>query len=158
MRTTCLLLATTMLVATACKKDDPPAPAAPPAAVCGVDGARLQATFNDAPWCADLTLFADGITGTITISGMTQMGSTLTLELEDTAVGTHAMREDRNSILFTTLASAFSTSNDDPGTLTITTHDTATRRLRGTFTANVYEELGGTSRPLSGNFDVQYIE
>jgi hypothetical protein len=154
-----LYLAACLVLMSSCKKEDDPAPTPPPAVVCGMDGARLQATFDGASWCANLTLFADGVPGTITISGMTQMGSTLTLELEDTDVGTHPVSEDSNTILFTTsMAAGYLSSNNDPGTVTITSHNTATRRIQGSFSANLYEELGGTSKPITGQFDVQYVE
>lgn len=159
MRRPLLYLAAGLLLLASCKKEDDPTPTPPAAVVCGMDGARLQATFDGAAWCANLTLFADGAPGTITISGMTQMGSTLTLELDDTDVGTHAVREDSNTILFTTtLGAGYLSSNSDPGTVTITSHNTASRRIRGTFTANLYEGLGGTSKPITGQFDLQYVE
>lgn len=128
-------------------------------AACGVDGFRLQATFDGSGFCPDASLFASEGAAVLTISGLDQQGRSLTLELDSLNVGTYAMSEDTNHLLHTTqFAVAYRTNNSTPGTLTITSHDVAARRIRGTFSASLSSELSPTPKSISGNFDVVYVE
>lgn len=160
MKPSTVLLFATLLFATACQKDkdDPLAPAPTPA-VCGVDGFRLQATFDGSGFCPNASLFASEGAGVLTISGLDQQGKSLTLELDSLSVGTHAMSGTTNALLYTTqLAEAYRSTDSTPGTLVITSHDVATRRIRGTFSASLRSELSSTAKSINGNFDVAYVE
>lgn len=95
----------------------------------------------------------------MTINGISQQGATLTLELDSVSVGTHAISEITNSILFTTqLAMAYQSTDATPGTLTITSHDTAAKRIRGSFSATLSNQIGLPSAAIAGNFDLYYVE
>ncbi len=95
----------------------------------------------------------------MTISGMTQQGATLTLEIEDVFVGTHPLNDTQNTLLFTTnMAIAYNSTDGDPGTLTITTYDTVARRIKGSFSASLTNPLGGPSKPITGSFDMFYVD
>ncbi len=160
MKASSTLLIAFLLLITACEKDkdDPLAPVPTPA-VCGVDGFRLQATFDGSGFCPNASLFASEGAGAITISGLDQQGRSLTLELDSLTVGTHAMNEGTNTLLYTTqLALAYLTNNTTPGTLVITSHDVSARRLKGSFTASLTNELSPTTKSISGDFDVVYVE
>lgn len=138
-------------------KDDPVAPA--PTNTCGVAGARLQANLDGEAFCADASLFASLAVDVLTVNGISQQGATLTLELDSLSVGTHTMTEGTNSLLFTTtLGLAYRTSDGDPGSVTITSHDTSAKRIQGTCSADLYSPLGGVPKVISGNFDLYYIE
>jgi hypothetical protein len=158
--TTTLLLAAVIIPITACKKEkDEPAAPAPAAAQCGIPGARLQATFDGAAWCPNVSLFADLGAGVMTINGMTMMGSTLTLELDSLSPGTYEMKEFTNSILFTTtLAAAYRSTDEAPASLVITAHDTGAKRIQGSFSGQLYSDLSGASKPVTGSFDMTYLD
>lgn len=95
----------------------------------------------------------------LTLNGISQQGATLTLELDSLTVGAHDMTEGTNSLLFTTtLGLAYRTADGDPGTVTITSHDTSARRMQGTYAADLYSPLGGAPKAIVGNFDLYYIE
>lgn len=157
-RTTTLLTLSALVFVTACKKDeDEPAPTPTPAS-CGVAGARLQATFDGTSFCANTSLFADQAIG-LTVNGIASNGATLTLELDSLAAGTHPIKSGTNTVLFTTtMALAYTAVDADPGTLTITSHDTATNHIQGSFEAPLYSGLGGAPKNISGSFDLFYIE
>lgn len=124
-----------------------------------MDGFRLQATFDGNGFCPIASLFALEGAGAITISGIDQQGKTLTLELDSLNVGTHAMNEATNTLLYTTqLAVAYLTNDATPGTLTITSHDMAARRIKGSFSASLTSELSPTPKSISGSFDVVYVD
>lgn len=144
-----------------CQKDEPTPPIAPgPApASCGIDGARLQATFDGAAFCANVSLFASDAAGTITISGMSTQGSTLTLEIDSMSVGTHAITENTNAMLHTTtLAMSYTAMDALPGTLTIESHDLVLKRIKGTFSASLQGAFGGPPKTIIGSFDVFYVD
>ncbi|MBX2979651.1 MAG: hypothetical protein KF905_10175 [Flavobacteriales bacterium] len=157
MRTSFLLIPALLLVACS-KDDDAPLAPQPAPAVCGIDGARLEATFDGGAFCANASLFASQAVS-MTINGISQQGATLTLELDSVSVGTHAISEITNSILFTTqLAMAYQSTDATPGTLTITSHDTAAKRIRGSFSATLSNQIGLPSAAIAGNFDLYYVE
>jgi hypothetical protein len=50
----------------------------------------------------------------------------------------------------------FNSSNDDPGVLTILSHDAATHHISGTFSVTVHNAEDPATRELGGSFDVVY--
>jgi hypothetical protein len=160
MKASSIFLFAALLLVTACEKDkDDPLTPVPTPAVCGLDGFRLQATFDGNGFCPNASLFAAEGAGAITISGIDQQGRSLTLELDSLTVGTHAMNEATNTLLYTTqLALAYLTNNTTPGTLVITSHDVPARRIKGNFSASLVNELSPTPKSISGDFDVVYVE
>jgi hypothetical protein len=155
-----LLAALTLLLVTACNKDDDdPTTPTPAPVVCGIDGARLQATFDGSSFCANASLFASEAGGLMTINGITQQGATLTLELDSLSVGTHAMTETTNTILYTPqLALAYAATDGAPASVTITEHNVSTRRIRGNFSGPLYSPIGGAPKSISGSFDLVYVQ
>lgn len=149
-----------LLFASCAKEEDVPPPTGSSTPACGVNGLRLEATFDGSAFCANASLFAAEGAGIITVNGIDQQGRTLTLELDSFAVGSHAMNAATNAVLFTTQLGIPYTSNDaSPGTLTITSHDTATRRLTGSFAAQLSSDgLPGPPKSIQGEFDVTYVE
>jgi hypothetical protein len=95
----------------------------------------------------------------MTINGITQQGATLTLELDSLSVGTHAMTETNNTILYTTqLALAYAATDGAPASVTITEHNVSTRRIRGNFSGPLYSPIGGAPKSISGSFDLFYVQ
>lgn len=145
----------------ACEKDDDaaPSPSVPTPVVCGIDGARLQATFAGESFCANASLFGDLGADMITINGITTGGSTFTLELDSLEVGSYTMGADANHAVYTTgLGMGYETTNATPATLTIASHDTGTNRIRGSVSGPFTEPLGGSSSSMVANFDITYTE
>lgn len=158
LRVTLPLLGIGLLAFAACKKDDDddPAPATP--VVCGIDGMRLQGMIGSDAFCANTSLFAD-LAILLTANGIQSNGATLTMELDSVDVGTYAMSQDINHVLYTDqLGLAWQTNDGSPATLTITSHDTGSNRIKGAVNGNLFSPVGGASRDISVNFDLTYTE
>lgn len=161
MRTSLLAGISAMLLLASCaKEEDVPQPTGSGTPACGLNGLRLEATFDGSAFCANASLFAAEGAGVITINGIDQQGRTLTLELDSLTVGSHAINAATNVLLFTTqLGLPYASSDATPGTLTITAHDTAARRLTGSFAAQLGSDgLPGPPKSIQGEFDVTYVE
>lgn len=152
----CILLLSIALLPSCKKDDDTPAPI--PVSTCGIAGARLQASFLSEAFCPGISLFADNAAGTLTINGVSASGSTLTLELESLDPGSYDMTEDANHVLFMNMTGAYESSNSDPATLVIASHDEGANRIQGSFTGPLTNPLGGASPTISGSFDLTYLE
>jgi hypothetical protein len=153
---------TLLLLVTACTKEDDP-PLVPgtggATADCGTPGSRLQATIDGSAYCPDVNLFAALGAGAITMSGLSSMGSTLTLEIDSLGVGSYSMSETANTLLHTTtLGLGYMSSDSDPATLTITEHDTTLRRIKGSFAGTLYSAIGAAPKNITGSFDMLYTE
>lgn len=154
----CLATALVLVVSCGKEKQDLPTALGGGSTECGTSGARLQATFDGASWCANASLFA-AFADILTVNGITTMGSTLTMELDSLGVGTYAMSAESNRLLFTTnLGLAYNSSDAEPATLNITSHDAATRRIQGNFSGNLSPVLGGGDKAIAGSFDLFYVE
>lgn len=160
MRLVHLALALPLVMLTACdkEKDETATPAPTTPAVCGIAGARLQATFQGNAFCANTSLFGD--LGThLTVNGIASNGATLTLELDSLEVGSYEMDGSTNYMIHTSaLAMAYETVNATPATLNIISHDTGTNRIQGNFSGPIVEPVGNTSAQISGTFDITYTE
>ncbi len=144
------LLAVSLLVISSCKKDENQSDP--------VISYYLQATIDGQIWKADATLFADKAI-VMTISGLNQQGSSLTLELDDFTPGTYPIKNSRNHILYTSqMADAFESTDGNPGTLVIVSNDEAKNLLKGTFTFTGQSPLTGNKTISNGSFEVYYIE
>ncbi|MGI8893183.1 MAG: DUF6252 family protein [Bacteroidia bacterium] len=103
-----------------------------------------------------MTLFADYAI-VMTINGMNQNSSMLTLELDDVDPGIYEIREDRNYVLYTTTGQSWHSTDDNPGSLVIISNDVANNRIIGNFEFTGRNPIGGNIS-ISGNFDVLYTE
>lgn len=149
---------TLALIAPSCKKEKDDAPSPTPAPACGISGMRLQGTIGSDAFCANTTLFAD-LAIVLTANGIMDNGSTLTLELDSVGVGSHAMRADVNSILYTDpLGLAWKSIDGGSTTLTISSHDTGGNRIQGSISGSLYAPIGGAARAISASFDLTYTE
>jgi len=153
-----LLLTAFLFVSCSKDKDDPATPAPSTPATCGIAGARLQASFQGATFCANTFLFGD--LGThLTVNGIASNGATLTLELDSLEVGSYEMDGSTNYMIHTSaMALGYETVNATPATLNIASHDTASNRIQGSFSGPIVEPAGGTSAQISGTFDITYTE
>jgi len=119
---------------------------------------KVTFMFSGVQWCANSTSFADlGVD--MTIHGENQDGSTFTMELDSLKPGNYQIREDYNHFLFTTnMADAYESTDDNPGTLVITSHDSSSNVLKGTFNVTVRSPLSGSKAISSGSFTAVYTE
>lgn len=122
----------------------------------GTSIGKLIATISGDEWCANSTLFAN-YADIMTISGMNQNTSNLTLELDDVTAGSYEIKEDRNHILYTSTGQGWHSTDDNPGVLVITSNDEANNRIQGTFSFTGRNPIGDNIS-ISGNFDVFYTE
>jgi hypothetical protein len=150
------LLTIAMLV-TSCKDEEAEEIETP--LICSMPNGTLRWTTDGAERCANATLFGDyGIF--LTVNGISSQGQTLTLELDSLSVGTHEISADANFMLYTDgLAVAWEATNEQPGTITITSHNEATNRLEATFEAKLVNPISGTTKTLSsGQLVITYTE
>lgn len=155
----CLLAGAVLLAVSfsACKKDDDGDDTALEG--CSLPQGSLKWTADGGALCANASLFADYAI-MMTINGVSQTGATLTLELDSVAPGTYQMKELENSVLFTDeLGMAWQSTDDNPGTLTVTKNNESTNEFEASFTVAVRNPLLGTSQTLSGgSIKVFYTE
>lgn len=125
---------------------------------CDLDGYLLKANIGGNEWCANQTLFGDQAV-ILTINGIRDNGSTLTLEFDSTEVGSYIIKGDTNHILYTdALAMAYETTNDNTGTLTVTQNDKTNNKFKANFSVTLRNPLTAASLPLSGSVEVLYTE
>jgi Family of unknown function (DUF6252) len=125
---------------------------------CVIATSKLTATINGSDWCANKTLFADDAI-LITISGIRDDGSTLTLEFDSTEVGTYIIKGDTNHILYTdALAMGYETTSDNTGSLTVTENNKSENRFKANFSVTLRKPATSQSLPVSGSVDVLYID
>ncbi|MFN8166255.1 MAG: DUF6252 family protein [Bacteroidia bacterium] len=115
---------------------------------------KLSCKVGGQEWCSNSTCFAD-LAIVLTINGMNNNGSNLTLELDDYTPGTYPITSDRNHILYTN-GNGWESTDSNPGTLTITSNNTSTHELKGTFSVTLLSPLTGNLEVSSGVIDVFY--
>lgn len=123
---------------------------------CGTDGARIEASVDGTTFCADGQIVAVSEGNTATITGLGLLGSSLSMELDTLEAGTHPINEARNAIMYMSLGTPYTSMADQPGTLTISSHDAANHRLKASFEATLRNEMSGATKPISGSVDVTY--
>lgn len=149
-----MLFLFSIAIFTACKKDKKEEQTDE----CQIGTSKLTASINGQSWCANQTLFADEAI-VLTINGMRNDGSTLTLEIDNFMPGIYVINADTNHILYTTsTAIGYESTSDNPGTLTIIENDQSNNRLKADFTVILREPLAGNSISVSGNVNVVYAE
>jgi hypothetical protein len=124
---------------------------------CGSSGARMEATVDGSAWCANTSVIGLGDGSSVIITGISLLGGTLVLQADSLAVGPHVINEAENTVMFMNLSLPFTPLNTDPGQLIIATLDTTGHRITGTFDVTVHTD-GGGSKPISGAFDVNYLQ
>lgn len=151
------LLASTLVLA--CKKDDDDeVTPAPLSGYCGIDGMRLQGTIGSESFCANASLFAD-LAIVLTANGISQTGTSFTMELDSVSVGVHAASADANHVLYTDqLGLPWNTANAAPAVVHINSHDTIANRIQGSISGTLYAPAGSDSRSVNASFDLTYLE
>ncbi len=150
---TCLLIISALATACSKKKDDKPA-----ADNCLLNNYYLKADISGVAWCANTTLFADYAI-VMTINGISSNGATMTLELDDVTTGTYTIKQDRNHILYTSsLGVGYESTNDNPGSLTILSNDTANNIINGSFNVTLRSPVAGNVTVSNGTFKLFYTE
>ena len=125
---------------------------------CGSDGARLQATVDGSSYCANAQVIATGGDGSAFVTGFDLTGSSIILQFDTLGVGTHAITEAANAVVYMQAGASFVVGPDQGGTLTITEHNPDTHRLKATFQTSLFNAMNGQTRTVEGNVDVIYTE
>ncbi len=125
---------------------------------CGADGARVQAQVDGSSFCGDAQVVAvsDGISATV--SGITLLGNTLSIQLDTLAPGTYTISEAENAVLYMAIGTPYTSMGDSAGSVTISSHDAAAHSLKATFAATVRNEMSGSTKAISGSVDVTYTD
>ena len=139
----------------ACTKDEGPLTNTP-IDICILPNGFIKWDDNMGAYCAT-TAFADEAI-TMTMNGISTDGPTITFDLTNYEVGNHPITETINSIYYTNaLGFAFTSNNNNPGTLNITSYSPSNRQIKGNFTCTVYDPSGlNAPMNLSGSFSMYY--
>ena len=139
---------------TSCEKDS--STQQPVTDVCILPNGFIKWNDNTGNYCAT-TAFADEAI-TMTMNGISANGPTITFDLTDYATGTHPITESINSIYYTNaLGFAFTSKNNNPGTLNITYYSPTNHQIKGNFNCFVYDPSGlNPPISLSGSFSMYY--
>ncbi len=147
-----------LLFLSSCGEDSPENPLNNISDNCSLPNGHLKWTVEGNDYCANASLFADHAL-VMTMNGITLTGITITLELDSILPGTYPMKADINSILFTDqLGMAWQTTDDNPGTLQITSNNTSTNLLQASFSATLRNPLGLSKSLSQGTIKIHYTE
>jgi hypothetical protein len=141
----------------ACKDEEEEVPDTP--LICGLPNGTIKWKENGVEKCANANIVADNAI-ILTIYGLSAQGPSITFELDSVSVGTHELTADYNYMLYTDgLALAWEATNEQPGSITITSHNESTNRIEGTFQINVVNPLNGVTKQITdGQLSVTYTE
>lgn len=150
---TSVLIISVLIAGCSKKKDDTPG-----SVNCLLNNYYLKADISGLAWCANTTLFADYAI-VMTINGISSNGASLTLELDDVLPGTYPIKQDRNHILYTSpMGAGYESTNDNPGSLTIISNDTANNIINGSFNVTLRSPIAGNVSVSNGTFKLFYTE
>lgn len=123
---------------------------------CGMANARLQATVDNASFCASLQLTAVGDGSSLIVTGVNAAGTTLVLQVDDVLPGVHPITAASNGILYMQAGVSYTVASGTEGQFTVLVHDTATHRFEGSFDVLLTNDQNGATRQLSGDVVVSY--
>lgn len=154
------LLVTVLALLTACMKDseDLAQQAGLLPATCGSAGARLQATVSGGSYCANGQVNAVGDGHSVVVTGLSLSGATLIVQVDSLALGTQAITEASNGLLFMENGNTYVMLPGQTGSLTITAVDTTARALKASFSATLGNEMSGVNRAIQGDLDVIWTQ
>jgi hypothetical protein len=123
------------------KKDDDSSTTNPPAATgcTSLLPNKLSAKIANQEWCSDQSCFGD-------------LAVVMTI-----MPGTYQITEDVNHMIYLN-GDGWESTNDNPGTLVITSNNTSTNQIKGTFTVTLRSPLSGNLSVTEGKFDLFYTE
>ena len=146
-----------MLWATGCADDEKQA--VPYIDNCQLINGSVKWNFDGASYCADANIIAGYAIG-LTVNGITQTGITFTMEIDSLTPGSYIISQDNNNIVYTDQTGfAWTTMDNNAGTITITSHDTILNKVEGNFSCMVKSPiLGITKQITNGSMKVTYVE
>ena len=127
--------------------------------ICGLPNGTLKWKENGVEKCANASLFAD-YTIDMTVNGISVQGPSMTLEMDSLSVGTYPLTADYNYMLYTDgLALAWEATNEQPGSITITSHNESTNRIEANFHINLVSPISGATKQITdGQLSIIYTE
>lgn len=123
---------------------------------CGSDGARVQATVDGNSYCGNAQVLATGDEGTVIVTGVDLLGNTLIIQADSLVVGTQAITEATNGVMYMHSGTPYVVQQGQPGTLHITQVDTVAHILKADFDVLLRNEMSGASHAVQGSLDVVY--
>ena len=144
--------------ASSCQKDNDDLTPDNPVLICGIYGMRCEADLDGSQTCFSSSLIANLADGQISIGGVHPTSGTVALLLDDMTLGTHAATDSVNHILLIVGGVAYQTRDDQPGQITISSHDQGGNHIKGSFSAQLTSADGSPAKSLAGTFDVCYLE
>ncbi len=153
----CLLLVA-LVTTSSCVKDDDKVTPDLPIDICGIDGMRLQADVDGAETCFSTSLIGNLADGQLMFGGMNVTTGSLAIQLDELTVGTHASTQDTNHLLLIVGGVAYESTNDAPGSITVSSHNEGGNHIKGSITAQLASADGSPAKSVSGTFDVTYLE
>lgn len=152
-----LSLAAIVLVLCACQKDEDPISAVTND-TCGQDGARIEATVGGSAFCANASVIAQANDASLMLSGVSLTDGSLMLSIDSMFVGTQAVTEGSNGALYTSIGGSYTVAQNDPGTITISSLDAGSHRVKGTCSVPLHLNGEGQVKQLEATFDVTWTE
>ncbi|MBL0074122.1 MAG: hypothetical protein IPP34_20900 [Bacteroidetes bacterium] len=152
-----LLLSFTAVFAGCDTKDDNPASPNNPS--CSANGGIFfSARIDNLTWCADSTLNGN-LSGSLAVSGASSGNSrTISIMLDDLSPGTYSAKFSRNKFQYTENGTVYESTNTNPGSITITEHNTSLNFVTGTFLVTLNNNTAGDKTLSNGSFKVYYTE
>ncbi len=148
------------LALTACMKDaeDVAQDSGVLPSTCGSPGNRLQATVDGGSYCANGQVVATGDGASVVVTGVSLLGTTLILQIDSLSIGTQAITEASNGLLYLENGTSYVVMPTEAGSITITEADTSARTLKAHFNATLRNEMSGAARQVQGQVDVAWTE
>jgi hypothetical protein len=141
------------LLFSSCEKEEEEEPTPDPCANYGTN--LFEAKVNGNKWCANLSL-STNMSMDLAITGIGKLGGTMSIEVGDLEPGTYPISEGNNYIYATFGGMIYESTDTDPGSITVTHHDTEAKTFRANFSVKLYSPFDGTRNITDGVIDVKY--
>ena len=145
-----------VLILLACQKDDAIAAITGQPTTCGHDGARIHASIAGSEWCASTSVIATASSATLSATGISTPGGTITFGIDSMRIGTQPVTEGANSALFVDVGGNYTVATGDPGQLIITEFDAVAHHVKGTMSVKLHLNGTGAAKQVNADFDLAY--
>ena len=152
----CILALCSGVLLIACQKEETLAAITGQPTTCGHDGARIHASIGGSDWCASTSVIATASDATLSATGISLIGGTLTFSIDSMHIGTQSVTDGANSALFVDLSGNYTISPGDPGQLVITAYDDAAHHVEGTMNVRLHLNGDGATKQVDADFNLNY--
>jgi hypothetical protein len=126
---------------------------------CQLVNGSIKWNFDGNSYCANANIIAGYAVG-LTLNGITLSGVSLTMELDSIEPGTYNVSQSENVIVYTDqLGLAWTSTDSNAGSITISSHDSVSNKIRATFIGSLRSPITGEIKQISnGQISVTYVE